>query len=279
MKIDAHHHFWNYSLEEYGWIDDSMSALRRDFTPADLQMEIARTHVDGVITVQARQTLEETRWLLQLANQHDFIRGVVGWVPLIEESVESHIEQFCAESRLVGVRHVLQGEPDPRYMLREDFNQGVALLKKYQIVYDLLIFAHHLPTSIEFVDRHPEQLFVLDHIAKPNIKGGEMEPWAQNIRELARRENVACKISGMVTEADFHRWQPDQLRPYFEVVLSAFGPKRLMFGSDWPVCLAACEYKRWHEIVSTWIKDLSTAEQAQIMGETAMRIYRLMALR
>jgi L-fuconolactonase len=275
MTIDAHHHFWKYDPVEYDWIDDGLSRIRRDFLPEDLQCEIAASGVDGVISVQARQSFEETRWLLDLASQHDFIRGVVGWVPLISPDVAKSLEELTANAKLRSVRHVLQGEADDRYMLRDDFNEGIGKLKQHSLAYDILILERHLPQTIEFVDRHPDQTFILDHIAKPRIRDHELSPWRENIRELARRPNVYCKLSGMVTEADYRCWTRQQLRPYVDVVLESFSPRRLMFGSDWPVCLVACGYSRWVQTVRTFISELSPAEQADIMGETARRAYRI----
>jgi L-fuconolactonase len=280
MVIDAHHHFWRYSDEEYGWIPPDWSALRRDFLPADLGRELAAAGVDGVISVQARQSLAETEWLLDLAAQHEFIRGVVGWAPLVAPDVDTHLDRLAAHpaalaGKLRAFRHVLQGEPDDAYMLRDDFNRGIRALARRGLAYDILVFERHLPNTITFVDRHPDQVFIVDHIAKPRIAAGELEPWAKNIRELARRPNVSCKLSGMVTEADVRKWTPAQLRPYFEIVLEAFGPGRLLFGSDWPVCLAGVGYPDWKTTVSAALSDLNPSELAAVFGENARRIYRL----
>jgi L-fuconolactonase len=275
MRIDSHHHFWNYGVGEYGWIDDSMKVIRRDFLPADLEKEIQAAGIDGVVSMQARQTLEENRFLLDFARRHEFIRGVVGWAPLIEPNVKGVLEEFARQPKAKAIRHVLQGEPDDRYMLRDDFNRGVALLKDFGLVYDILIFERHLPQTLQFVDRHPDQVFVLDHIAKPRIKANELAPWQSRIVELSHRPNVYCKVSGMVTEADYEAWTPEQLKPYFDTVLSAFGAKRLMFGSDWPVCLAACEYGRWAEVVRGWVSDLPAADRERILGGTAVEAYGL----
>ena len=275
MKIDAHHHFWKYSPEEYGWIDEEKALLRRDFLPPHLHEEITAVGIDGVVSVQARQSLEETEELLRYSDQHEFMRGVVGWAPLISPSVKGDLERFSRHPKLKGVRHVLQDEPDDHYISRDDFNRGVAQLRRFNLVYDILIFERHLPQTIEFVDRHPNQVFVLDHMAKPRIKDNLISPWRENISELARRPNVSSKISGMVTEADFENWTETQLQPYLETVLQAFGPSRLMFGSDWPVCLLACRYGRWLEIVSRFIGRLSSAEQERILGGTAAEVYGL----
>jgi len=273
--IDSHHHFWRYNASDFGWVNDAMRVIRRDFLPMELEREMRAARVDGVVSVQARQSLDETRWLLELAAAHAFIRGVVGWVPLIDAKVPATLEKLAAEKKLRSVRHVLQGEPDERYLLREDFNRGIKALRPLGLAYDILIFERHLPQTIEFVDRHPQQVFVLDHIAKPRIKDHLLEPWRKNIRELARRPHVYCKISGLVTEADYPSWTEAQLLPYVETVIEAFGPQRLLFGSDWPVCLVACGYARWQLLVRGWIAKLSPAEQARILGETAVEAYRL----
>jgi L-fuconolactonase len=275
MIIDAHHHFWNYSPQEYGWISDEMKVLRRDFGPDDLRREAAAAGVDGVVSVQARQTVEETRWLLELAGANDFIRGVVGWVPLVSPEVARDLERFASHPKLKGVRHVLQDEPDDDYALRDDFNRGIGELKRFNLRYDILIYERQLPQAIRLVDRHPEQVFVLDHVAKPRIKAGAISPWRENIKELARRGNVFCKVSGMATEADWQQWTPAQLRPYFDAALEAFGPRRLMFGSDWPVCLLACDYARWVTTVRDFAAELSDAERARLFGGTATEAYGL----
>lgn len=275
MNIDAHHHFWQYNEADYGWIPDEMAILRRDFLPADLKATLSGTGVDGVISVQARQSLEETSWLLSIAAENDFIKGVVGWVPLASEKIDEVLSELSSFDKLKAVRHVVQDEPDPDFILRDDFNRGISVLHKYDLVYDILVFERHLPQTIAFVDRHPNQQFVLDHIAKPLIKAGDLEPWASNIYELAERENVCCKLSGMVTEADIKNWSAKQLKPYFEVVIEAFGPERLMYGSDWPVCLAASEYTRWLETVEYAISDLSLDEQRAVMGGNAIDVYGL----
>jgi L-fuconolactonase len=276
--IDSHHHFWRYTDEEYGWIPPEWSVIRRDFLPADLAAEIAAAGVDGVVTVQARQTIAETDWLLDLAAEHAFIRGIVGWVPLVADDLSVHLDRLSAHpaaAKLRAFRHVLQGEADA-YFARPDFDRGLAALAARGFAYDLLVVERQLPAAIALVDRHPNQTFVLDHIAKPRIAADELEPWAKNLRELARRPNVVgCKLSGMVTEADVASWTPAQLRPYFDTVLAAFGPSRLLFGSDWPVCLAGVGYARWKETVFDALAALSPAERAAVFGGNAVRCYRL----
>ena len=275
MIIDSHHHFWKYDPIEYDWIDDSMKVIRKDFLPENLKTTIQVAGVDGVISVQARQSVEETDWLIGMAHQNEFIKGVLGWLPLIQDDIEAYLEQYADEKFLKGVRHVIQGEPDPEFILRKDFNRSISLLRKYSLVYDILIVERQLPNTIRFVDQHPNQAFVLDHIAKPLIGRNELSPWKENIIELAKRENVNCKISGMVSEADYQEWTPLQLFPYFEVILEAFGPDRLLFGSDWPVCLVATSFKNWMELVRENISQLSESERVKMMGENAIRLYQL----
>jgi len=251
-----------------------MSVIRRDFLPEDLGDPVKEAGIDGLVTVQARTSLEETHWLLGLWEQHKVMKGVVGWIPLRSGSVEKHVEELAGHPGLVGVREVLQGMPKGA-MDDPAFNRGVSLLHSGGLAYDLLIVESQLAEAIRLVDRHPEQVFVLDHSAKPLIREGIMEPWASRLRKLAKRPQVSCKLSGLVTEAKFDHWSPDQLLPYVEVVLDAFGPERVLAGSDWPVCLCGCGYARWFERIDQWIYELSTDEQAAIRGGNAQRIYNL----
>jgi L-fuconolactonase len=275
LIIDAHHHLWNYDPVEYEWIGPEMAAIRRSFLPEDLNAMLGANGVRGAVAVQARQTLEETRWLLDLARTHDRMAGVVGWAPLIDAGVEATLERFATDRKLKGVRHILQAEADDRFMLREDFNRGIGLLRSFGLVYDILIYERHLPQAIEFVDRHPEQVFVLDHIAKPRIAVGEISPWKERIADLGKRQNVFCKFSGVVTEADWKRWDAGSIRPYWDAVLESFGPSRMMFGSDWPVLLVASSYEHWMETVRGFTSELTSAEQSRIWGETATAVYGL----
>ena len=273
--IDAHHHLWRYNAEEYPWMSERMDVLRRDFEAEELQMLADAHSVVGTVVVQARQTLAETDWLLDIAERTRLIGGVVGWVPLASPVLERDLDRLHARQMLKGVRHVLHDEADPNYMLREDFNAGIRLLERYGLRYDLLVFAEHLPQTVEFVDRHPNQVFVLDHIGKPRIADGEIATWSKHIRALSERQNVSCKISGMATEANWRDWSEDQFAPYIETILSAFGSSRLMFGSDWPVLTLASSYSRWIGAVGRMIERLSDAEAEDIMSRTAQRVYGL----
>lgn len=274
MRIDAHHHFWHYTPTEYDWIDDGMAAICRDFLPADLAPEIAAAGIDRVISVQARESVAETEALLEWAAAHAWIAGVVGWFPLTDPALGDLLERLAATPALKGVRHVLQAEP-AEYMDREDFNAGIAQLRATNLTYDILIVHHQLPAAIRLVDRHPNQVFVLDHIAKPPIRAGELQPWARNLAELARRPNIFCKLSGIVTEADYSTWTYEQILPYMETALEAFTPARLMFGSDWPVCRVATTYVDWVRTIDRFAETLSAAERQALFHDTAARAYRL----
>lgn len=275
-RIDAHHHLWRYEPAAYPWISDAMPLLRRDYGPADLEAALAGTGVDATVAVQAQQSIGETDWLLSLARDHPVIRGVVGWVPLVDPGVEAHIERLAADPLLKGVRHIVHDEPDDGFVLREDFNRGVSLLERHGLVYDVLIFARHLANAITFVDRHPRQPFVVDHIAKPVIRAERFDDeWARGLRALAERPHVTCKLSGVVTEVRDPEWSLELIRPYVDVALEAFGPGRLMFGTDWPVCRLRCEYGTWVEAVEALIAPLSADEQQAIWSGTAQRSYRL----
>ncbi len=274
MRVDAHQHFWRYSRDEFDWISEPMAAIRRDFLPGDLLPLLDQAEVDATVTVQVGQSLAETNWLLDLAEENDWIAGVVGWVPLADPQVEKVLEHLSQNVKLKGVRHILQAEPDA-YMDHEDFNAGLTHLRRYSLVYDVLVYERQLPTAIRLVDRHPVQPMVLDHLAKPPIARGELEPWRTHIRELARRPQVSCKLSGMVTEASFDSWTIEDLRPYVETVLDAFGPERLLFGSDWPVCTVAASYGSWAGVVRDFTASLSIDEQNAIWGGNATKIYQL----
>ena len=275
MHVDAHQHFWIYDQREYGWIDDSMAALRRDFLPADLKPELERNGFQGCVAVQARQTLEETRWLLEMAEQSPFILGVVGWVDLRSPQLRFELESFAGESKLVGIRHIVQSEPDERFLLQPDFLRGIAMLEEFDLAYDILIYTRHLPVAAEFVARFPRQRFVLNHMAKPPIKSGAVDAWARGIRELAAFPNVYCKVSGLVTEADWQEWKPEHLRPYLDVAFECFGPSRLMIGSDWPVCTVAASYARVMDLVKGYLGKYAANDREAVLGGNAAAFWRL----
>lgn len=275
MTIDSHQHFWKYEPVKHNWIDDSMAVIRKDFMPSDLQKVYAENEIDGCIAVQADQTLEETDFLLKLSAKNDFIKGIVGWVDLRSENIEEVLENYSKFEKIKGFRHIVQGEPDHNFLLRPDFLRGISKLEKYNFTYDILIFPHQLGATLEFVKKFPNQKFVIDHIAKPYIKDGFYDGWAALMTEIGKQENVYCKLSGMITEADFDKWTPQQIEPYMNLVLNAFGSEKIMFGSDWPVCLVAGNYKKVKEIVTDFIAKLSSKEQASIMGGNAIKFYNL----
>ncbi|TVR60409.1 MAG: amidohydrolase [Spirochaetaceae bacterium] len=272
-RIDAHQHFWIYNDTDYTWMSSAHGAIRRDFTPEDLSPLLDSIGFDGSVAVQARQTMEETEFLLSLADQSDRVFGVVGWLDLRSERIADEIARYGANPKLKGVRHVVHDEPDDDFVLRDSFRRGVRALGPAGLTYDLLLFPRHIPAAIRLVDEFPNQPFVVDHIAKPPIKDGATEPWARDIAQLAERPNVTCKLSGMVTEANRDSWRPEDLYPYIDIVLEAFGASRLMIGSDWPVCTLAGEYKRVMDVVLNYIAKLSTHEQEMITGGTCMRFY------
>ncbi len=256
-------------------MNEEMGILKEDYLPADLKQEIDKAGIDAVVSVQASQTLAETDTLLRYATEQDFIHGVVGWFPLADKNVFDIISEYAEHPYLKGVRHVVQDEPDDRFILEDAFGKGVALLKDLNLVYDILIYERQLAPSIEFVDRHPDLVFVLDHVAKPRIRDDAMEPWTKLINKMAKRPNVYCKLSGMATEADWSNWTREQLVRFAEVALEAFGPHRMMFGSDWPVAKLAIDYQQWVSIVAEFLAQLSDDEQSAIWGGTAMKAYNL----
>jgi L-fuconolactonase len=275
VQIDAHQHFWRYSAAEYPWIGPAMERLARSYLPSDLGPLIAAEGVDGTVAVQARQSLEESRWLLELAADHSLVKGVVGWVDLRSPRVGDDLEALAADPKFVGVRHVVQDEPDPRFLLGAEFRRGLGQLQCHRLTYDLLLYPEQLPAAIELVGLLPEQPFVVDHLAKPRIARGDLADWSRDIRAIARHANVCCKVSGMVTEAAWRGWKRNDFTPYLDTVLEAFGPERLMFGSDWPVCLLAGGYADVASLPRDHFSRLSTDEQEAIWGGTATRFYRL----
>ena len=252
---------------------DGMEVLRRDYLTAELEEVMRAAGVTGSVAVQARQTTRETEWLSSIAAQSELIRGVVGWAPLASSDAARELERLAGLPKVRGMRHVLTDEPDPFYMLRDDFNRGIEKLKAYALRYDVLIFERHLPQTVEFVDRHPNQIFIVDHIAKPRIRDRAVSPWREKLRELALRPNVYCKVSGMVTEAKWNCWSEEELAPYFETVFEAFTPQRTMFGSDWPVMTLASTYSDWAALVRRTISKFSADEQERVLGGSAAEAY------
>jgi L-fuconolactonase len=273
MRLDAHQHFWRYDAAHHVWMTEAMGALRRDYLPRDLSPLLEATGFAGTIAVQARQMVEETEWLLDLAGSHAFIRGVVGWVDLRSPDLGAQLGRLGANPKLVGVRHVVHDEPDDDFMLLPEFRRGIARLGPAGLTYDLLLRPPHLRAAIRLVDEFKDQPFVLDHIAKPGVGDVSKSPWKEDILRLAERPNVSCKLSGLVTEADWGAWRPDDFRPALEVVLDAFGADRLMIGSDWPVCTLAADYATTMGVVMDFVRDLGAAEQAGILGENCARFY------
>jgi L-fuconolactonase len=274
MRIDAHQHFWIYNQREYDWIDETMAAIRHDFLPADLKPELEHAGFAGSVLVQVRQTLEETRWLLELAEDNPFVLGVVGWVDLGSPRVHADLQSFAGKSKLVGIRHIVQSEPDD-FLLDANFLRGISVLQEFDLAYDLLIYTKHLPLAAEFVKRFPRQRFVLDHLAKPPIRSGTIDLWARGMRELASFPNVHAKVSGLVTEADWQGWKPEQVRPYLDVAFESFGTQRLMIGSDWPVCTVAASYGRVVNLVKDYMSSYTAKEREAVFGGNAANFWRL----
>jgi len=274
MTIDSHQHFWRYTPAEYPWMKPEWP-IRRDFLPPDLAREMAKVGIEGCVAVQAQQTVAEAHWLLSLADAHPFIRGVVGWVDLQSERVEEQLAELARHPRFVGVRHVVQDEPDDNFMLRPAFQRGIGRLRQFNLAYDLLVFPKQLPAAIQLVANFPEQRFVLDHIAKPPIAAGTLSPWREQLRELAAAPNVWCKVSGMVTEAKWDGWRAEDFRPYLDVVFEAFGAERLMFGTDWPVATLAGTYEQVHRLAADYASGLSAEARAKFFGGNAVGFYRL----
>jgi len=272
MRIDSHQHFWKYNPAHQVWMTDAMAVLRRDYLPDELNPLLQLAGFDGTIAVQARQMIQETGWLLALADQHPLINGVVGWVDLRSPQLRQQLEKFASHPKLVGVRHVVQDEPDDEFMLQPEFRRGIALLREFDLTYDLLLFPKHLPVAVKLVEEFPGQPFVLDHIAKPFIREGTLSPWREELRRLAEFPNVFCKLSGLVTEAKWKQWQPGDFEPYLDVVFEAFGPERLMIGSDWPVCTLAGDYAATMNLVKNYVPD---RDREAVLGGTCARFYRI----
>lgn len=274
MVIDAHQHFWHYDPVRDSWIDDSMEKIRRDFLPDDLQPLYRSLGIDGSVAVQAAPQEEETHFLLELAESRPFIRAVVGWIDFEAPGLQERLDELNGFRKLAGFRHILQAE-DPSYMLRETFLRGIEALAPHRFTYDLLLYPRHLKAAAELVAQFPEQTFILDHLAKPPVRSGEIEPWREQLLELAAFDNVCCKLSGLVTEADWNRWNRRDLRPYIQTAIEAFGPARLLFGSDWPVCLLAGSLEQVFETIREAIAPLSESDRRAILGENAAELYHI----
>lgn len=275
-RIDAHQHFWHYDREEYDWISDEMAVLRRDFLPEDLEPLLRKQNLDGCVAVQARQTEEETNYLLGLADRYEHVVGVVGWVDLQSDHLASRLEAYQPFGWLKGIRHIVQAEADPEFMLREAFVRGVKMLGEFDLTYDILVFEKQFPMVVRFLEQCPEQPFVLDHLGKPMIGEQPTQSWVNGMKAMAEHPNVYCKVSGLVTEADWSNWTADTFKPYLDVVAEAFGPQRLMYGSDWPVCLLAAEdYGEVAALAQPFAAQFSAEEQAAIFGGNAERFYKL----
>ena len=275
MRIDSHQHFWIYDPNQYPWMTDELSAIRSNHLPEHLQVEFDRLGIDGSVAVQARQSLDESRWLLKMADESCLIKGVVGWVDLRSEHVEDQLAEFAEHPKFVGVRHVVQDEPDENFMLLPEFIRGISKLKSYDLSYDILVFPNQLPAAIELVKQFPDQSFVLDHIAKPLIKDKEISTWDEHIRELAQFSNLTCKVSGMITEANWTAWKTSDFTPYLDVVFEAFGEDRLMYGSDWPVCKLAGSYRQVYDLTDNYLSQFSPLAKEKFFGGVASEFYGL----
>jgi L-fuconolactonase len=278
MTIDAHQHFWRYDPARDGWITDAMAHLKRDFLPEELEDERVANGIDSTIVVQVDQSEDETLFLMDLAERYKPIAGVVGWVDLCSPKIEERLRFFSQYKKLCGFRHIAQAEPDDQFLVGRDFTRGISLLREYGFAYDILIYPKQLPAAIELAARFPEQRFVVDHLAKPLIKDGCREPWVSYVRTIAQNANVFCKVSGLVTEADWLHWKPEDIDPYLDVVFEAFGPERLMFGSDWPVCLLAASYRQVKQLIETYVEAHAAQYKENIFGGNAIRFYGLKAV-
>lgn len=275
MRIDAHQHFWQYNPQRHDWINEDMKVIRHDFLPENLSPLLQQCAIDGCVAVQADQTLEETDFLLDLSTKYDFIKGIVGWVDLRADNVDDTLEHYAQFPKIRGFRHIVQGELDTEFMLRPKFKAGITELGAYEFTYDILIYHYQLEQVIQLVKLFPNQKFVLDHIGKPDIKSGEYALWQVNIKKLALHQNVYCKVSGMVTEGEWDAWKLSDFNRYLDTVVKAFGTDRLMYGSDWPVCLVAARYEEQLQIITNYFEGFTVLEKKKIMGENAMKFYSL----
>lgn len=275
MVVDAHQHFWEYNPQHHGWISEDMAAIRRDFMPGDLAPVYAKNEVAGCVALQVDQTEEENQFLIGLAADNSFIKGIVGWVDLRAANIGERLDFYSSMKIIKGFRHIVQVETDKSFLLGEFFTRGISMLRSYNFTYDILVYANQLDQVEQFVQRFPDQPFIIDHLAKPDIKSRSIDDWTKRMSNIAKHKNVYCKLSGMVTEADWKKWTYQDLEPYMQAVLNAFGAERLVYGSDWPVCLVAAAYERQFEVVKTFIGSLSHSEQQKILGENAVRFYHL----
>jgi L-fuconolactonase len=274
MKLDSHQHFWKYSPQQHNWIDDSMVSLKRDFLPNDLEPHLIENKIEACVVVQADQSEKETEFLLELATQYEFIKGVVGWVDLRAKNVEERLQVLFQNQYFKGVRHIVQSEKQD-FLLDPAFQNGIGKLGNLNLTYDLLIYSHQIEAAIKLVSQFPNQKFVLDHLAKPNIKNGKIDPWKNQIQRLAQFSNVSCKISGMVTEADHSQWKPSDFIPYLDIVFDAFGENRILFGSDWPVCLLAASYQEVYQLITDYTANFSLEQRDKLFGANAERFYNI----
>jgi len=273
MKIDSHQHFWLYDPEDYIWITEELAVLKKNFTPSELKPLLDEAGMDGCISVQARQNRIENEFLLKFSEKLGFVKGVVGWVDLQADDVEKDLEELSERAKFVGLRHVIQDEPDDRFILGQKFMAGIGLLEKFNLTYDILVLEKHLPYTVEFAQKFPNQKFVLDHMGKPGVKDGRIDEWKAGVEKLAKLENVYCKLSGLVTEADWAKWKEKDFIPYMDTVMEAFGATRVMVGSDWPVCTLASKYSSVIDIAKRYVEKLSSSEQEAVMGGNAARFY------
>ena len=274
-RIDSHQHFWQYNPAEHVWMTDAMQVLKKDFLPTDLAPLLNQIGFDGCIAVQARQSIEETNWLLRIANKNDFIKGVVGWVDLLSPNIDETLSGYTNQKKLVGVRHVVHDEADDHFMLQPAFQNGIAALKEFNLTYDLLLFPKHLPVALQLAEKFPEQSFVLDHIAKPFVHKKEISPWKDDLMELAKQPNVFCKLSGIVTEAKWNDWKEDDFKQYLDIVTESFGTNRIMIGSDWPVCTLSGNYSSTMSIVINYANQFSKEISDGILGGNCINFYKL----
>ena len=275
LRIDSHQHFWNYDPEKFDWITEEMSLIKKDFLPPDLKPVLQQNNFDGCVTIQVQQSEEENDYLLSTTKDHDFIKGIVGWTDLQSKNIEERLTYLKSFKKLKGFRHILQGETKRDLMLSPQFKNGISFLNKYDFSYDILIFPDQLVFARELVKEFPDQRFVIDHLAKPYIKDGKIEEWENDMKAVSSFENVYCKISGMVTEADWKNWKPGDFSPYLDVVVKSFGTNRIMYGSDWPVCLVAASYQQQLNIVTEYFSSFSKSEQEAVFGGNAIKFYNL----